>query len=172
MPDPYRLKSTLLGETFEGEGSEAAVRADFKEWRDTVLAVKSRTRAAEKEPDGGADASEMKKPIVAEEWFTLFSDEGKFVSLNKLPKTDQPVADALVLLILGMTVGRGETFVYPVTLMKASDKSGLKVERIDRALSARMNYVHTAGTRRGKKYSLNNPGLEYAKKVAMDLMTN
>lgn len=95
----------------------------------------------------------------------LFRRDGDGVSLLALPRTDEVAADALVALLYGYQRLANRSAVTGVSLMKAAKQSGVNIPRVDTVIAKRDEYVLAAGTRRGKVYSLNNRGVQYAEGV-------
>ena len=89
-----------------------------------------------------------------------------------LPKTEDPDADALLLLVYGYQELRPNDYpVSGVRLMQSAKQSGLhQVDRIDRTIDAHTQFVNSAGSRRGKKYSLNNQGSLKAKELIKNVL--
>jgi hypothetical protein len=104
---------------------------------------------------------EMMTPLAR-----VFVERDGVISLQALPKTENPEGDALVLLLYGYQELKSSE--YPVTgvrMMQAAKLSGVKVDRIDRTFDGQTQYVLTAGQRRGKRYQLNNLGIVRAKEI-------
>src|SRR3990172_12985754 len=80
-------------------------------------------------PPSHSDSADLKR---------VFSDQGPLVSLLALPKTEDPDADALLLLVYGYQELRPNDYpVSGVRLMQSAKQSGLhQVDRIDRTIDA------------------------------------
>lgn len=186
----YRIRASLFGEVFEADGPAELVREDHRAWREDVM--RSRTarpstvpppppplkgEAKVPPPEQNGDLLSLVMPPhgpasipTVEPWHKIFKDEGTYVSLNVLPRGENAEADTLTLLLLGMSAIKGQEYVFAPTLMNAAKKSGLTIDRVDRTIATYERYVQFAGQRRGKRYSLNNPGQEYARSLAASLI--
>jgi hypothetical protein len=103
----------------------------------------------------------------------VFAEKDAVISLLALPQGDNASADALLLLLYGYQLLRASD--YPVTgvrLMQAAKQSGLhQVDRIDRVMAPYEGiFVLAAGARRGKKYQLNNPGMQKAQAIIKEIL--
>jgi hypothetical protein len=97
----------------------------------------------------------------------VFRASDGVVSLLALPRGDTSVPDACLMLLYGFATLLSIPAITGVTLMEACRQSGVAVDRLGRVLDAQTDYVNSGGTRRGKRYSLNNPG----QRRAMELIT-
>jgi hypothetical protein len=95
----------------------------------------------------------------------LFRRDGDGISLLALPKGDDGGADAVIALLYGFNRLLNRSAVTGVTLMKAAKQSGVNIPRVDTTMAKREDYVLAAGARRGRVYSLNNRGVQYAESV-------
>lgn len=100
----------------------------------------------------------------------VFQQDKDSISLIRTPKTDNPKADALIVLLYGFLRLREERAIGAPTLLKAAVASGLGLDRIDRTIEARATWVHATGNRKGKRYTLTNPGIVEAKKMVNTLI--
>jgi hypothetical protein len=57
------------------------------------------------------------------------------------------------------------TAVNGYTLIRAAKQSGVVIPRVDTSLAKRTDFVLAAGAKRGRMYSLNNPGVVYAEEL-------
>lgn len=187
----YRIRASLFGEVFEADGPAELVREDHRAWREDVMRSRTARPLTAPPPPTPPGKEEVKAPSAGqngdllfpvpppaapahlptvEPWHKIFKDEGTYVSLNVLPRGENAEADTLALLLLGMSAIKGQEYVFAPTLMNAAKKSGLTIDRVDRTIATYDRYVQFAGQRRGKRYSLNNPGQEYARNLAASLI--
>ncbi len=92
-------------------------------------------------------------------------DDEQRVSLNIIPKTENRDADALMLLLYGARVLAKQQDVNAGQLMAAARTSGLQLSRLDKTLATYGHFITEGGVRRGKRYGLNNQGVNHAKHV-------
>jgi hypothetical protein len=179
-----KLRVKVHDSEFEAEGPTATVNKQYEaflEALDKVDSAKAESRElgdSKVTRDGLPPAipTGQKNPVheqIDSALFRrIFAENGSVISLKALPKTDTAEADAILLLIYGYQVLRQSE--YPVTgvrLMQAAKQSGLhQVDRIDRKIAAHEQYILTAGTRRGKKYQLNNQGVSHAEDIVRSLL--
>jgi hypothetical protein len=100
----------------------------------------------------------------------VFRVNNGVVSLLALPRGDNAVRDACLMLLYGFAVLQNTPNVTGVTLMEACRQSGVSVDRLDRVMDAQTEYVNSGGVRRGKRYSLNNPGQRRAAELVTALV--
>jgi hypothetical protein len=106
------------------------------------------------------DLATYVEPATMDRVFKVDADD--VVSLHHLPTTPNAAADALVMLLYGFLKLTQSGAVSALTLMKGAVKSGVKIDRIDRVISANSQYITKGGARRGTRYGLNNRGELYA----------
>jgi hypothetical protein len=92
----------------------------------------------------------------------VFRRDNDGVSLLGLPRSDDADADALVALLYGYNRLQNRPNVTGVALMQAARQSGVSLLRADKALHRKADLIMAAGSRRGRRYSLNNRGTIYA----------
>ena len=92
----------------------------------------------------------------------VFRRDNDGVSLLGLPRSDDADADALVALLYGYNRLQNRPNVTGVALMQAARQSGVTLLRADKALHRKADLIMAAGSRRGRRYSLNNRGTIYA----------
>ena len=165
---------------FEAEGPPEAIQEQYQAFLKVIggyltLAVAPPPEPPEKPPLKGSEVGKVpdpengvtSQPVDRDTLRRVFTDKGPLLSLLALPKTETSEADALLLLLYGYHEMRQSE--YPVTgvrMMQAAKQSGLhSVDRIDRTIDAHEKYVNVAGSRRGRKYSLNNQGLLKAQEI-------
>ena len=105
---------------------------------------------------------------LAEAAARAFSTDGDMVSLNVLPRTPNAQADALLMILWGYEHLRGEHTVMATEFMRAAKRSGIQIDRIDRIIAPNQQYYVRGGSRKGARYSLNNPGRIQAEKLVRE----
>ena len=185
MTDSYKLVIKLpTGGEFSGEGDKEAVREDYERFLEALkclpiqapppLPVAPPTEATPNfrtysdgntvltVAEGGVDRAVMER---------LFSvDRTGTVSLRALPRSENKHAEALMALLYGHQVLRGEHSVTSGRLMKDARQSGIQVDRIDRILNTQSSFVTAAGFKKGRRYGLNNPGAKRAEEILTEIL--
>jgi hypothetical protein len=95
----------------------------------------------------------------------LYRRDGDGISLLALPPGDDGGADAIIALLYGFNRLLNRSAVTGVALMRAAKQSGVNIPRVDTTMAKRQDYVLVAGAHRGRVYSLNNRGMQYAESV-------
>jgi len=97
-------------------------------------------------------------------------DRNGVISLRTLPKTEERNADALLLLLWGYLVRKEQVEVTARDLIAGMRQSGVpNLTRIDDILEKYDMFVTSGGVRRGKWYSLTNPGIECGEGLAKEM---
>ncbi len=172
MSEPYKLHVRLAnGAEFNGEGPKADVREDYREF---LGAQSSQARSLfSGKPGNGTPAaavgsSEPLDPAIIQRVFSFDANTGA-VSLRILPRTERRDADALILLLYGYRALANQPDVNSGDLMKAARQSGLQLSRIDYPIAAHQQLITEGGLRRGKRYGINNQGVNHAEQLIRDL---
>jgi hypothetical protein len=167
MDGVYRVRIKIGTAEFEAEGREELVKEHYEEFLDSFGGsqptgdVNQTTVIEQRKTSSEANGDLIKRG---------FLERDGLVTLLALPKGDEADADALVLLLYGYSVLKADD--YPVTgvrLMQAAQRSGVQLDRIDRPIASREQYVLTTGFRRGRRYSLNNRGEQFAAQLLEQL---
>ena len=165
MEATHRIKVKIGDAEFEAEGPTELVKQQYSAFLEAISKVSQGAPASQtplrNPPPGDANPDDL----------ALVFQQGKEgVSLLRTPKTDQPKADALIVLLYGFLKLQDERAVGATTLLKAAVASGLGLDRIDRTIEARSAWVHATGNRKGKRYTLTNPGIVEAKRMVNALI--
>jgi hypothetical protein len=179
-----RIKIRIGDAEFEAEGPVALVKEQFEAFMAVVKEhAIPRAKNIESSPDtgtigavgglavlasgvAGAPATLSEATPITDELLTrVYRRDGDGISLLGLPRTDQPSADALVALLYGYRRLLNRTAVNGYTLIRAAKQSGVVIPRVDTSLAKRTDFVLAAGAKRGRMYSLNNPGVVYAEEL-------
>ena len=162
MTEHYKLRMKIGDAEFEADGPKDDVKTLFEQWRtlvESAIARKSEAGSSKKSTDVSVSDSPADEALVKR----VFVDRDGTLSLLGLPKSENAIADALVLLVYGYRLLKQDE--YPVTgvrLMQAAQQSGVKIDRADRAIAGRKELLVTTGYKRSKRYSLNNRGEQHA----------
>jgi hypothetical protein len=171
MTTAYKLQVELAnGAKFTGEGPEKAVKEDYKAF---IEAQGGQQSANGKPPQNhrGRDAIEHQIELPDASLQRVFAvDEGGSVSLRILPRTERRDADALILLLYGFKTLGNSPDVNSGVLMQAVRQSGLQLTRIDQTISFYQNLITEGGLRRGKRYGLNNQGVNHAQQLIQGML--
>lgn len=166
---------------FEAEGDPTLVQAQFTEFMAAMKAAPPQPAPIQAElppttPPPPADDT-TRAGNGAETAFTddmmgrVFQAKGGMVSLLALPRGDHPARDATLMLLYGFERLANNSAVTGVTLMEACRQSGVQVgSRLDRVMEAQQEFVNAGGARRGRRYSLNNPGRRRAEALIAALV--
>lgn len=108
----------------------------------------------------------MLSPTLAKRLFAENKDG--MISLRVLPNgnSEDKVGDALFLLLFGHLALKSQSEVKASILLAAAKQSGVNLLRVDHSLDRYDHLVTRGGIRRGSRYALTNPGIEYARSVA------
>ena len=162
----HHIRIKIGDAEFEATGPSAKVQQQFKAFKEMVSALGSTKTAS----DNNKKTEENNKGNIDEAAIArIFQDSGDLISLTATPATDDK-GDSLLLLLYGYTKLKGEPKVTGVTLMKAARQSGVIVNRIDRFMNTKTDYILSGGAKRGRRYSLNNRGLQHVETIIKDML--
>jgi hypothetical protein len=128
------------------------------------------TKAAASQPDPARNGNGSEIPVTQDVLSRVFQVRDGIVSLLARPKGDKMEADALLMLLYGFNALANTPAVTGVTLMEACRQSGVQLDRIDRVMGTQSGYVNAGGAKRGRRYSLNNPGMKRAEALIVGLV--
>lgn len=177
----HRIRIKIGQAEFDAEGPRDLVNEQFTAFMEAVKAVGANNPQAES-PDGHDKGDEGgqggEKPpsgrgggqISDDLLNRVFFDHGDLISLSAIPDTDNQKADSLLLLLYGFGKIKSEPKVTGVTLMKACRQSGVNMDRVDRIIDARADLVMAGGAKRGKRYQLNNKGVQHVEGIIRDML--
>src|SRR6267143_1030304 len=169
METTHRLKVKIGPHEFEAEGKPDLVKKQFEEWK-AMISQPNQPGLIEVL----ASLPEKPKTSLSETWGTYKMPanildrvfrKGDPLSLLATPKSENAEVDSLLVLIYGLTELKGMPAVTGTALKKSASKSGVNVNRISPTLRARADLIQSAGTKKGKRYSLNNRGVAEAKRI-------
>jgi hypothetical protein len=151
---------------FEASGAESTVQKQYEAFLRALGPTTARDSQQQGDPgeSHGKQSTGTTHPLDAH-LRKVFSIKGDDVSLLARPRGAQADADALLMILWGYSHLKNTTTVVVTDLKRSAKQSGLQVERIDRVISPHAQYYVVAGTRKGTKYTLNNPGDDYAKRL-------
>ena len=185
METTHRIKIKLGDAEFDAEGQSDLINAQFSAFLDAVskatpkaapvLAPAPATPSSDTSAEGAnansaAAASSFNVPSVSSDTLSRVFKVNDTVSLLAIPKTDKPAADALLVILYGYDRMKSINAVTGTTLMKAAKQSGINIDRIDRIMGTRDEFVNFAGAKKGRRYSLNNRGAAEAEKIIRKMM--
>jgi len=169
--NPYRIQVKIGAHEFQAEGSEDSVRADYRDFLQSIQTKQGEFEASNQTASTGAVAAGAAADLTINELNALFKTEGDMLSLVHIPNTPQRVADGLLLTLLGFEAQMHQREVSAGTLIESARETGLgSMDRIDRVVAPHREYLNVGGSRRGTRYSLNNRGRTYAIGVARGLL--
>jgi len=171
MPENYSLKVKLGEAEFSAEGPEDTVKEAYHKFLDALQ--KSGIPPVPDSVGGGAsDDTGQGLSDLMEKAFKKESDD--VVSLRMQPPGDgsQRNADAAILLIYGFQEYLGMETAPVTKLNEGLRKSGIMVKRLDRFIGTHDEYFLKGGARSGGRYSLTNPGKDWAEKKLRSMFGN
>ena len=136
--DAYKLRVYVSGHNFEAEGDKDTVERQFQAFTEMV----NRTLALAGSPSLGAISPEYGLSKIARV-------DDKIVFLTTLPQTNNPEGDALLVILLAQKVMLGREWVSGADLLTGINRSGVTVQRIDRALGGTWAALRRLWQRRG-----------------------
>jgi hypothetical protein len=153
----YRLKVHIGGQhDFEAEGDKESVERQFAVFTELVRNAMAK--------------SSSHKGELPESLIQFVRTDTESIFLATLPQGENPVADAILLILLAYLLMRETKIVSGSDLLRGLKKSGVRAERIDRALGNYIGGTHALvvkmGIRRGVTYKLTERGIAKAKELA------
>lgn len=163
-----RIHIKLGDYEFEAQGPADIVNQQFEAFQEMV----NRLGKVPEPPDipKTEQENESEQAIDNDVYSRIFHESGDLLSLTATPKTDDSEADALLLLVYGYYKLKNEPKITGVTLMKAAKQSGVYINRVDRYMDTKKEFILTGGAKRGKRYSLNNKGIQYVEEMIVDML--
>lgn len=162
-----KIKIKIGDAEFEAEGPSELVRAQFSEFMAAInRAPAIAPLATPVVPPTGAvgDTPPPSDGISTALMSRVFrTDNG--ISLYVIPKGDNSKSDGLLLLLYGFAKLVNEHTVTGTSLMQAAKRSGLNIDRVDRFMVNNEQFTNSSGLKKGKRYSLNNRGIQQAEKI-------
>lgn len=178
MTIPYKLKVRVGDAEFEAEGSEDAVRDQFDLFMGCLADRPLRKHlhanddnADEQDDDEPDDEvppvsrSQGPSSISDDVFNRAFRVDGEKIALRTLPNGDSTTADALILIIYGITRFSKKHEAIAGDVTAAARQSGITLSRIDRTLAECETLVRKGGKKRGTRYTLTNPGISRAEEL-------
>ena len=164
-----RIHIKLGDYEFEAEGPTDIINKQFEAFQELVknLGNAAKNFTSDK-PDPEVSIDET---IDNTELSRIFHESGDLLSLTATPETDDSKADALLLLIYGYNKLMNELKITGVTLMKAARQSGISINRVSQYMDTKKEFILTGGTKRGKRYSLNNKGIQYVEDMITEMLS-
>jgi hypothetical protein len=164
------------GAEFNCEGSEAAVRDAFDHFlralaQASIIEAPSPNERLKEAITSTVETSAINERTVDSGVINrLFATDGVNVSLRALPPGEKRDADALILIVYGFRVLKGEVDVTSGRLAICARQSGIQADRMDRLIAQNSQFVTTAGFKKGRRYGLNNPGLKQAEELLVRIL--
>ncbi len=162
--ETHRIKMKIGVHEFDAEGPKELVTTQFEAFMAAVSSMPAGTPAQVNQlgtPITPVTPGEASQAILDR----VFS-KGDPVSLTALPSGDNAAANALLILLYGFLKISGDQTVTGTMLNKAAKKSGVNIDRLDRAISVyQPEFVLAAGAKKGRRYSLNNRGIMRAEEI-------
>ncbi|HKQ59497.1 MAG TPA: hypothetical protein VJY35_16655 [Candidatus Eisenbacteria bacterium] len=166
----HKLRVRVGVHEFEAEGTEEAVAAQFAVWKELINGSSAKPLQPSPPAARGTEPRAREGYIHIPGVF-MTDDKRKLVTLEVHPPGESREADALLLLLYGYSTVYSLDLVPVTKLLEAMAVSGLRVDRVDRALAphTRAGYVLKAGRGKGGKYRLSNTGHARAEEMAKEL---
>jgi hypothetical protein len=176
MESLHKLRVKIGMNEFEAEGEPEWLSSQLQTWRELVSAaprVTPPTQPLEEVeiPIDGEKVDEELAPKLAKV-FSVDKNK-KLVSLRVQPTGNERDADAILLLLFGYAQLLGESDVLVGLIKESMAVSGLRVDRVDRAIAPHQTagYVRKGGTAKGSKYRFTNTGENKARELVSILST-
>jgi hypothetical protein len=169
-----KIRIKIGDSEFEAEGPEDLVRVQFDEFM-SVMKAHPPSPAPPLLPQALPDptaalAVAIPAPEVSPDWLSrVFQVRNRTVTLLALPKSETAIKDAMLMLIYGFEKLLGTGAVTGVALAEAARQSGVQIDRVDRVMKGLGAWINAGGARRGRRYSLNNPGRKKAEDLIIGL---
>lgn len=160
QPKRYRMKVGESELDITGDDDRALLEL-CRKWLEQV-----------REKEGQAVQAEPEKPapdVPSKVVGRVFTTASGSVRLKELPEGENTALDTLLILLWGFYRQMDRQNVPAVDLINAARESGLKIERIDRALAAQPQFYKRTGTRKGARYTLTSAGHAYAARRLLEL---
>jgi len=170
----HKLRVKIGQDEFEAEGEPEWLNTQLGTWKELIskppsTAGESQFKQRLSELPEGGTPKETPAPQVAK---VLSVDKNqKFVSLRVHPTGDQREADAILLLLFGYRELLNSDEVIVPRIKESMAQSGLRVDRVDRAIAPhqKAGFVLKGGTGKGGKYRLTNTGDSRARELIAGL---
>lgn len=170
-----RLKIKIGEHEFEAEGPTEIVQAQLAAFAELVSKIPASpppkpaepTRETVEQPQNGGSNSGTQQLNLDK----IMRADGRLVSLTV---STEDVADSALLLLYGQRHYRNNDSVTGGEVLDGLRETGQNVTRIDYTLHrlAADGYVITTGSGRGRRYRLNNRGVQKAQELASELISN
>lgn len=165
MEAMHKIKVTIGSNSFEAEGPEDLVTAQYNAFLEAISSQPKRI-VEEFTPPKGA----LSVDLTPEELAHVFLIEADGISLIRKPRTENPKADGVLVLLYGYQKLRDEKVVGAAALLNAAKASGLGLDRLDKIVKERSAFIQASGLRRGVRYTLTTPGVMEARKLVRALI--
>ena len=177
MSTTYKLRVKLNGSEFFGAGDKEAVKEDYKAFLEAQATQKPATNGSSRgvsgtssssgEGSGGVPHDNIEQSIL-ERVFAV--NESGQVSMRILPRTERRDADSLILLLYGYKTLGNQPEINSGVLAQAARQSGLQLNRLDYTIATYQQLITEGGLRRGKRYGLNNQGVNHAEQLIRGML--
>jgi hypothetical protein len=160
------------GAKFIAEGDATLVRELFQDWKEMSRALATPTSPKpDPDPPGDKENADGARHIPGTLFDRVYSqDRLGNVSLKALPRGEDKESEALLLILYGFSALRNETSVTADRLSKSARQSGIQNIRLHRVIARQTQYITESGTKKGKRYGLNNPGLKKGAELLENLL--
>lgn len=171
----YKIRVKVGSNEFEAEGPREAVEAQFEAWKELIKSQPiSASIPDQNKPNLPSNVVEVRTRdgVFSAPWDIFgVDDKRKLVTLKAHPTGENRDADAILLILYGYLKALEQQEVLVTNLKNSLAQSGLRPERIDRAIAPylRENLVLKTGSGKGGKYRLTNTGLTKADTLARTL---
>lgn len=167
MPEAHKITLRIGDYEFSAEGAEKLVESQFSRFLEVISRASTSQAPPAKSPQS-PPPGDNGSPLPADLLRRVYTVEDENVSLRLLPRTECRDADAILLLLYGYRQ-QGETDVLSVRIKDSARQSGLNFQRIDKALLPNQEYVTEGGAKKGKRYGLNNRGINRAEEIIREM---
>jgi len=170
MEPLHKLRVKIGMNEFEAEGEPEWLSTQLQTWKELVSTAPRATPPTQllQEVETPVDGEKLDEELAPKVTKVFFVDKNKkLVSLRVQPTGNAREADAILLLLFGYAKLLGESDVLVGLIKESMAVSGLRVDRIDRAIAPHQTagYVRKGGTAKGSKYRLTNTGESKAREL-------
>ncbi|MGH9545082.1 MAG: hypothetical protein ACRD23_07685 [Terriglobales bacterium] len=170
----YKLHIKVGPHEFQGEGPEDTVKKNFEDWKSMIASItvmENVKSASGQSPVGGNVSAPLDGPHASR--LFLLDDKKGLVTLRVLPRGEDRLPDAALLILLGFRQLKDQDEVLVTQLKPALKQSGCGDKRVDSVVGKylRDGLINKGGIAKGGRYSLTNSGIEKATSLARGLVS-
>jgi len=154
--DTYKLHIKIGPHEFKAEGDKSIVTSQFEDFKELI------------------GIRHLQSKGIKEKSIYEYDSAHKVIILKILPqRSENYIADAVFLILLGYRQLRSEEYVFATQVNKALRHSGIGVKRVDRELRDDINEdsIIKIGKTKGVCYKLTDKGILEAQEMINNILT-